>query len=311
MKYFFNLLWIFPAVAAVLTGCQSEGIAYSGPEYVAFSDTIYTMPILSDESAEFDVTVAATTTVDYDRNYAVEMVNEKSTAVRGLHFDFVDNSQNIVIKAGERTANVKLKGHYEKVGRNDSLVVSLRLVSPESQKWDLYGDQTRVDFVKCPPFKMNDFLMIDKDDAEVNMKMYASFPFSEQETEFSAVGKKKDETTLIITDMFGSSSEKIRVIFDDSDPLNPTVIVPEQAAFREANYGYVWVRSVDQYPSYYNSFDSFFVLILDAYVPQLGSFGVYRSVFKCISQDEAENGNNGAVTRSLGDNISVFNFRRY
>lgn len=311
MKKFFNLLWIFPAVTAALTSCQSEGITYSGAEYVLFSDSTYTMPIISDENAMFDVTVASTTTADYDRSYAVEVVNENSTAVRGLHFDFVDNSQNVVIKAGERTANVKLKGIYGNVGRKDSLVLSLRLIAPEAQKWDLYGDLARVDFVKCPPFKINDFLMIDKDDSEVNMKMYASFPFSDKMAEFSAVGKKKDEKTLIITDMFGTSSEQIRVIFDDSDPLNPTITVPEQAAFREANYGYVWVRSVDQYPSYYNAFDNFFVLLLDAYVPQLGSFGVYQYIFKCISQDEADDGNNGAATRSIEENISTFNFHRY
>ena len=39
--------------------------------------------------------------------------------------------------------------------------------------------------------------------------------------------------------MFGeSSSEKIRIIFDETDPLDLRITVPEQAAFRESNYGY-------------------------------------------------------------------------
>ena len=267
MKKFLNLLLATPVAAVIMVACQSdEGITYSGPEYVMFSDTVYTMPV-QDKEETFSVPVAATTTADYDRNYAVEIVNEKSTAVRGLHFDFVDNSNNITIKAGERVANVSLKGHYTNIAREDSLVVSLRLVEPKAQEWNLYGNTTRVDLVKCPPFKMN---------------------------------------------MFGeSSSEKIRIIFDEKDPLDLRITVPEQAAFRESNYGYVWVRSVEQYPSYFNTFDNFFVLILEAYVPQIGSFGVYQYIFECIDADEEADNNNGAATRGFSSYTSTFKLNKY
>ena len=229
--------------------------------------------------------VAATTTADYDRNYAVEIVNEKSTAVRGLHFDFVDNSNNITIKAGERVANVSLKGHYTNIAREDSQVVSLRL----------YGNTTRVDLVKCPPFKMNEFLKIKKEDDKVNLIMLASFPFDSSMGQYSAHGYKKDDHTLILTDMFGeSSSEKIRIIFDETDPLDLRITVPEQAAFRESNYGYVWVRSVEQYPSYFNTFDNFF-----------------QYIFECIDADEEADNNNGAATRGFSSYTSTFKLNKY
>lgn len=314
MKKLWNFLLMFPVAVVVATGCQSDEILYSDHEYVMFADTVYTMPVL-DKEAIFTVPVAATTTESYDRHYAVEVVNDKSNAIRGFHFDFVDNSNNIVIKAGERVANLVLRGHYSNVAREDSLRLTLRLVEPEAQKWSLYGNETHIDFVKCHPFVMNDFLMIKNNDDEVNMTMYASFPFDTNTNTYSVVGYKKDEYTLMLKDMFGASgSGEIRVMFDDSDPLDLLITVPEQPAFREANYGTVWIRSTAQYPSYFNTFDSFFVLYLEAYVPQVGSFGVYQYIFKCIDTDEAENGNNGAVTRTIAEensSFSNFKFRKF
>ena len=313
MKKILTLLLAFPVVATFMTGCQSEDIVYSGPEYVMFSDSIYTMPVLDAEDATFSVPVAATTTVGYDRNYAVEIVNGKSTAVRGFHFDFVETSNNIVIKAGERVANVQLKGHYANVGREDSLKLCLRLVEPQSQKWELYGNETQVDFIKCHPFKMNDFLRIKNDADEANFMMYATFPFDTNMVTLTAKGVKKDDKTLMLTDMFGNSGVgDIRLIFDDSDPLDLQITVPEQPAFRESTYGTVWLRSVAQYPSYFNTFDNFFVLILEVYVPQIGSFGVYQYIFRALSTDESENNNNGAATRSTEKSVfalNKFNFK--
>ncbi len=304
MKQILILLLAFPVVATFMGGCQSEDIQYSGPEYVMFSDSIYTMPVLDAEDATFSVPVAATTTAGYDRNYAVEIVNDKSTAVRGFHFDFVENSNNVVIKAGERVANVQLKGHYANVGREDSLQLCLRLVEPQPQKWELYGNETRVEFIKCHPFDMNEFLRIGNDTDEANFMMYATFPFDTNMTTLSVKGAKKDDKTLILTDMFGNSGVgNIRLVFDDSDPLDLRITVPEQPAFRESSYGTVWLRSVAQYPSYFNTFDRFFVLILEVYVPQIGSFGVYQYIFRAMSADEAENNNNGAVTRSTEKSV--------
>lgn len=314
MKKFWNSLLMFSIVAVWVTSCQSDDIAYSDKEYVMFADTVYTMPVL-DKDETFTVPVAATTTASYDRKYAVEIVNDKSNVVRGFHFDFVDNSNNVVIKAGERVANVLLKGHYSNVAREDSLRLTLRLVEPEAQKWNLYGNETHVDFVKCHPFVMNDFLMIKNNDDKVNLTMYASFPFDTNTNAYSVKAYKKNEHTLMLKDMFGTSGTgEIRVMFDDSDPLDLLVTVPEQAAFREASYGTVWIRSTAQYPSYFNTFDNFFILYLEAYVPQIGGFGVYQYIFKCIDDNEAENGNNGAVTRSIveeNSNLSFFNIKKF
>ena len=94
------------------------------------------------------------------------------------------------------------------------------------------------------------------------------------------------------------------MVFDDSDPTDYIIHVPEQPAFKDMNYGTVWVRSLEMYPSYFNVPDRFFVLYLEMYLPQMGSFGAYPYIFKCISQDEADNMDNGAATRTLSARLA-------
>lgn len=281
-------LYVAMAAALLMVACQSEDKMYEGKNYVMFSDSIYTMPVMVDNQ-EFEVPVAAMTTASYDRNYAVEILHEKSTAVRGVHFDFVEGSNNITIKAGERVGMVRIKPIYSHMERNDSLVISLRLLEPAEEQLAIYGNTTRIDMVKCYPFDMNDFIF-----PGGNMYMLASFPFSSDTQQIRVNGEVKDDHTFILKDAF-SNIYPLRLEFDDSDPLDYTIRVPEQPAFKDSNYGTVYVRSVDMYPSYFVVPDHFFVLYLEVYIPQLGSFGVYQYIFKCITQNEADDMDNGAA----------------
>lgn len=281
-------LYVAMAAALLMVACESEDKMYEGKNYVMFSDSIYTMPVMVDDQ-EFEVPVAATTTASYDRNYAVEILHEKSTAVRGVHFDFVEGSNNITIKAGERVGMVRIKPIYSHMERNDSLVISLRLLEPAEEQLAIYGNTTRIDMVKCYPFDMNDFIF-----PGGNMYMLASFPFSNDTQQIRVNGEVKDDHTFILKDAF-SDIYPLRLEFDDSDPLDYTIRVPEQPAFKDSGYGTVYVRSVDMYPSYFVVPDHFFVLYLEVYIPQLGSFGVYQYIFKCITQNEADDMDNGAA----------------
>ena len=281
-------LYVAMAAALLMVACESEDKMYEGKNYVMFSDSIYTMPVMVDDQ-EFEVPVAATTTASYDRNYAVEILHEKSTAVRGVHFDFVEGSNNITLKAGERAGMVRIKPIYSHMERNDSLVISLRLLEPAEEQLAIYGNTTRIDMVKCYPFDMNDFIF-----PGGNMYMLASFPFSSDTQQIRVNGEVKDDHTFILKDAF-SDIYPLRLEFDDSDPLDYTIRVPEQPAFKDSSYGTVYVRAVDMYPSYFVVPDHFFVLYLEVYIPQLGSFGVYQYIFKCITQNEADDMDNGAA----------------
>ena len=74
-KNILTIIVAFVAVVSCLTGCKPEYTTYSGPNYIMFSDTLYEMAVVDNESY-FDVPVVATRSCDYDRNVAVEVGNE-------------------------------------------------------------------------------------------------------------------------------------------------------------------------------------------------------------------------------------------
>ena len=105
-----------------LAGCNSERTTYEGPNYLMFSDTLYRYAV--QETGEvFNVPVSATVLADYDRTFAVEVVDSISDAVEGKHYKLLSNT--VTIKAGECSANVQVQGIYDNIDIDDYLTVGL------------------------------------------------------------------------------------------------------------------------------------------------------------------------------------------
>ena len=75
--------------------------------------------------------------------------------MEGRHFSLESNT--VTIKAGERTANVRIRGIYDNIEVTDSLGMVLQLVSKEESKWELYGTETKVILEKVCPFDIHLF----------------------------------------------------------------------------------------------------------------------------------------------------------
>lgn len=284
MRKILNGLWILPLLMWGFGGCEADHVSYSGPEYITFSDSALVMPVF-DKDTLFSVYVASTTTRDYDRNFAVEVVDRKSNAIEGVHYKLVNH--NVTIKAGERAGIVTLRGQYDNIGPDDSLNVCLKLVGDQSLKWEMYKDEVNLRLVKCYPFDIEAFTE--------NIRMYATFPFSSTEIrKILLIADKKDDKTLILREPF-SRLYDIVLKFDDSDPLQPFVIVPSQTAFVDANYGLVYIRSIEAAPCLYSIPHRLIKLQLEFYMPGIGSFGVHRIALEWISREEADLVQNGII----------------
>lgn len=282
-KYFYSLL-LLPLIVCGLGGCEAEHISYSGPQYVAFSDSAALMPVF-DKDTLFMVPVASTYACDYDRTFAVEVVETKSNAVEGVHYEIVEH--NVTIKAGERAGEVAVRGLYDNIHPTDSLYFCLRLVEDPALKWDLYSQELHVNLVKCYPFDIEAFTG--------NIRMYATFPFSSDEIKtFLTKAEKKDAKTLILKEPFSSKYDVI-LKFNHSDPLRPIVEIPSQIGFVDANYGRVYIRSVETDPSVYDMPGRMMKLQMEFYLPGIGSFGVHRIALTWISQEEADFVENGIL----------------
>lgn len=269
-----------------VSSCSKEDVLYSGNDYVLFADTMAYVPVTEDQNKTFDVEISATKVSGVDRNYAVELVVNKSNAIEGHHFDLVSN--NLTIKAGELSGKIQVKGYYDNIVYGEKLEFTLRLLAPKDQKWELYGDEAKLSLIKCPKFDINKFAG--------NLRMYAAFPFSQSMTTFLLKSEVLNDSTLLIKAPFDSRMDlKVRFHTNENDPFQDAVTVFEQQAFPDVSNGIVYVRSVDTRPSYYVTEAGMLNLYLDLFVPQLGTFGVYQYLFKWIPQHEvdAENNNTG------------------
>lgn len=150
------LIGCMAAIAALiaLSGCDQDKVLYNGSSYLMFSDTLYTYAV-QETNEIFKVPVSATKSVDYDRTFAVEVIDRESNAVEGKHYKILSNT--VTIKAGEMSTNVEVQGIYKNIGITDSLGFVLQLVIPETEQWSMYGSETKVVMQKVCPFDIKNF----------------------------------------------------------------------------------------------------------------------------------------------------------
>lgn len=286
MRRISNLFWSFLGlVALLLTSCENPEINYQKAGRVQFADSTAYMPVTEDAERLFPITVGVDHATEYDRHFAVELVMSKSTAIEGYHFDLL--SKNVTIKAGELTGELHAQGYFDHIKHGERLIYTLRLLAPKGVVWEMYGGESRISMIRTPRFEIDNFVG--------NLRLYATFPFSESLTNFLVTSEKLNDSTLLIKQPFGRAYD-LRVNFTTNwnEPLTDRVTIPEQGAFVDFTYGVIKARSDENYPSYYVSAGRFFVLWMNLFVEQIGSFGTYEYVFQWVSQAEAD-AENGQV----------------
>lgn len=137
------------------TGCKEQYTTYSDAEYVMFADTMSIYMV--EEKDYFSVPIASTVARDYDRTFGVEIIDQGSNAIERLQYRLLSNS--VTIKAGELSADVRVKGYYENIKMTDSLGFILSLITPPQLQSNLYTKniQTKVVMMKGCPFDIDNF----------------------------------------------------------------------------------------------------------------------------------------------------------
>lgn len=292
-KFYPLSLLFFLCIA--FTSCNEEKILYSGNEYVMFTDSLYYMPVTPDADKTFDVVVSATKKYHTDRTYGVELVVNRSNAIEGRHFELLTN--NVTIKAGELTGVVPVKGLYDNITYGDSLALTLRLLAPKNESWALYGKETNVSLVKCPPFSVDHFTG--------NLKFFASFPFNQSVISFYVKSERLNDSTLLIKGPFNDKYDlKVRFKDNKENSFETSLTVAEQPAFADAGVGRVYMRTVDSNPSFYSTHMRSLYMYLDMFVPEVGTFGVYQYMFKWVPQSEVDAANNSTNTPFMMKNAA-------
>lgn len=291
MRKILTTLSVVTAILISVAACDEEYTTYNGPDYMMFSDTIYVLPVQNSQEI-FDIPVVATQTCNYDRTVAVEIVDAQSNAIEGKHY--VIESNTVTIKAGERVANVSVRGVYENISVYDSLGFSLRLLVEEDAKWELYGDNAKVLLQKACPFDINAFTGY----CVVTSTYIMNYMTNIDMRLVSSEVDPENENTIIIRDYFYDGYD-VRIKFETDDILNPLISFDEQPfgptseAFNTLyGDGVIHMYQPAAYTSYYSSCEKFIFQYMTLYVPGMpadaNTVGTFINAVEWISDDEAD-----------------------
>ena len=285
------LIGCMAAVAALIafSGCDQDKVVYSGPNYLMFSDTLYTYAV-QETNEIFNVPVSATVPADYDRTFGVEVIDKESNAVEGKHYKILSNT--VTIKAGEMSTDVKVQGLY-----TDSLGFALRLVIPDTEQWSLYKNEAKVVMQKICPFDIKNF----KGYCKVTSS-YLSSDYYPKKVDLRLVTSdivEGKENTIVVHDLYFDGYD-MEIKFNRKDVLEPLVEMEEQIcgstgeAFNTIHGdGKLRLNQPTAYTSFYSTNENFILQYVTMSVNNkdgsyYGTVGTFVNVLEWISEAEAE-----------------------
>ena len=275
------------------TSCEEERTVYSGSQYIMFADTLSVIGV-EDNGEYADIYISATRAIDKDLTLAVEVIEQESSAIEGVHYTIESNT--VVIKAGELSTNVRIRGHYENLTVDENLPeIKLRLISPEETQWGLYenkGLETKVMLQKVCPFDINAFTgyaMI----TSTYLYNYVGGYNRLIKTEVDPI----EENTIIMRDFYYDGYD-VKLRFTTDDPLNPLIEMDDQplvttgeAFGTKYGDGMLHIYQPSNYVSYYSACEKFIYQYITLWVPGMAAgtntVGTFIHAIEWISDDEA------------------------
>lgn len=301
MNSIYKFLTVPVLLAAMLSaGCSREetGFAADNGEYVMFADTMDVYPVIENET--FKVPVVSTIARDYDRTFAVEVIDKGSNAVENLHYRLKTNT--IVIPAGELRASVEVEGLYNNIDPADSLGFTLRLIVPEDMEMPVHGSdekfnlETKCVLMKVCPFDINTYsgYCLLTSTYLLNYSLDGSY-----QRLIWTEPHKTLENTIVCHDWLYDGYD-VNLELHPEDPMDPYVSVEKDQVIADEWTAFgvirgdnrIRVESSAAYPSYMYGCQDYLTVAFRVYVTKLGgeygTVGHYYNIMEWISREEAE-----------------------
>ena len=292
------------AIVAGVVSCKEQYITYDDAEYLIFSDTLSTNAVVAD-GTPFKISISSTVARNYDRTYAVEVVDKGSNAVEGLHYRLKSNT--FTIPAGKLAADIEVYGNYEKIEPTDSLGFTLQLVMPEQLKWDLYKEynRTKVTMFKACPFDINEWGGTVEEPRYCKLTSALLYSYPGQNTSYRRVVKcykhKNKANTVVMDDLFYDGFD-VELTFDTENPSEPKLVMEADQIIGDefSVLGIAWgdgkllaqTSPSGTYVSSYNACQKFGVLYVRMYIKNyselVGYVGDFYNILEWVSKEEAE-----------------------
>lgn len=273
-------------VALALTACRANYTVDANSNIVMFSSESYTLGVIDSEEW-LEIPISATEAVNYDRNIGVEVIWSESSAIEGLHY--VVESNTLTIPKGKLTTAFRIRGLVENIAIGEELTISLNLVLDEDNISDLYDTHCEVNLQRCCKFDINNFV----GNAKITSTWTMQYMNSDARLVETVLGN--EENSIVVKNMFYEGYD-IEIKFDDSNPLEPRVILPEVQVLGSTGEAFGTIYGDGKllmsepmgYTSYFGACENFMVLYTMMYVDNVGTVGTFVNIFEWISEDEAE-----------------------
>ena len=301
-----KILYIFMAVATLagVVSCKEQYITFDDAEYLMFSDTLTTNAVLANGEA-FKVSVASTVTRDYDRTYAVEIIDKGSNAIEGRHYRLKSNT--FTIPAGKAAADIEVYGLYDNIEPTDSLGFTLQLVMPEKLKWDLYPEynRTKVVMFKACPFDINEWGGTELEPRYCLLSSLLLYSYPGTNVSYQRLVKcykhKNKANTVVMDDLFYDGYD-VELTFNTENPSEPILVLEADQVIGDefSVLGIEWgdgkllaqSSPAGTYVSSYNACQKYAELYVRMYIRDfstlIGYIGDFYNILEWVSKEEAE-----------------------
>ena len=290
---------------AGFVGCNEQYTTYEGAEYLMFADSLSTNAVTAD-GASFKVSVSSTVARNYDRTYAVEIIDKGSNAIEGRHYRLKSNT--FTIPAGKLSTEIEVFGIYDNISPTDSLGFTLQLVMPEALKWDLYpeSNRTKVVMFKSCPFDINEWGGTEQDPRYCLLTSLLLYSYPGENTSYQRLVRcykhKTLENTIVMDDLFHDGYD-VRLTFNTKNPAQPLLemeadqVIGEEFMVFGIQYGDGKILAQTSpasgsTTSIFNSCQKYAQLWTRVYVKDfsttIGHVGDFYNILEWVSKYEAE-----------------------
>ena len=304
MKKVLNIMFAI-AVAAGFVACSEQYTTYEGKEYLMFADSLSTNAVTAD-GASFKVAVSSTVARNYDRTYAVEVIDKGSNAIEGKHYRLKSNT--FTIPAGKLSTDIEIFGNYDNIEPADSLGFTLQLVMPEALKWNLYpeSNRTKVVMFKSCPFDINEWGGTEQEPRYCLLTSLLLYSYPGPNTSYQRLVRcykhKTLENTIVMDDLFYDGYD-LRLTFNTKNPSEPLLEVEADQVIGEElmvfgiqhGDGKILAQTSPASGSTVSTFNScqkYAQLWTRVYVKDfstmIGYVGDFYNILEWVSKDEAE-----------------------
>lgn len=282
-----SLKYVLATLAiVVICSCNTKYTTYDGPELIQFADTMNILPVI-DSNQIHEIHIASSKTTNSDRNFAVRVVNNKTNAIEGYHFDI--ENYTATIKAGEHTAPIKIRCYPDKIEELDSIGITLTLVD-RNDEFNLKGINSHIILKRICNFELNNFLGYCVVTSQFLDK------YTREKRRLCEVFKDENVENGIVVKDYLQDGYNIKLSFDTRDPLKPYLKMADNQIIAKASgfFGHIYnddklrIYQPEDYPSEFNSCGEYAIQYGVFYIEKEGTVGIFRTILFWISDAEAE-----------------------